>query len=134
MKDTKLRRSLHQVTVAKDDKSMERDYEYTMRHFEDIIDAEELGKIASKRTIRKLSPKKIGSKKIAIIFDKRIAKGILNAFSNAIFSSAISRGTSFLKDKLNEKIFSDGIIFDKPDILRVLGQDVLIQKELKQIL
>ena len=111
------------VTVAKDDKSMERDYEYTNKcHLKDIIDAEELGRMAAEQTIRKLSPKKIGSEKIAIIFDKRIAKGILSTFASAISSSAISRGTSFLKDKINQKIFSNQInIFDKPDILKGIG-------------
>ena len=111
------------VTVAKDDKSMERDYEYTNKcHLKDIIDAEELGRIAAEQTIRKLSPKKIGSEKIAIIFDKRIAKGILSTFASAISSSAISRGTSFLKDKINQKIFSNELnIFDKPDMLKGLG-------------
>ena len=111
------------VTVAKDEKSMERDYEYTSKcHLKDIKDAEILGKLAAEQTIRKLSPKKISSEKIALIFDKRIAKGILNTFANAISSSAISRGTSFLKDKINQKIFSNGIdIFDKPDILKGLG-------------
>ena len=111
------------VTVAKDDKSMERDYEYTSKcHLKDIMNAEELGKISSEQTIKKLSPKKIGSDKIPIIFDKRIAKGILSTFASAISSSAISRGTSFLKDKINQKIFSNGLnIFDKPDILKGLG-------------
>ena len=111
------------VAVAKDDKSMERDYEYTLKcHLKDIKSAEELGKVAAEQTIRKLSPKKIGSKKIAIIFDKRIAKGILSTFASAITSSAISRGTSFLKDKIGQKIFSNSIsIFDKPDILKGLG-------------
>ena len=111
------------VAVAKDDKSMERDYEYTLKcHLDDIKSAEELGKAAAEQTIRKLSPKKIGSEKIAIIFDKRIAKGMLSSFASAILSSAISRGTSFLKDKINQKIFSDSInIFDKPDIVKGLG-------------
>ena len=111
------------VTVAKDDKSMERDYEYTSKcHLKDIKNAEELGKISAEQTIKKLSPKKIGSDKIPIIFDKRIAKGILSTFASAISSSAISRGTSFLKDKINQKIFSNGLnIFDKPDILKGLG-------------
>ena len=111
------------VVVAKDDKSMERDYEYTSRcHFKDIKDAKELGKSAAEQTVRKLSPKKIGSEKISLIFDKRIAKGILNTFAAAISSSAISRGTSFLKDKINQKLFPDGInILDKPDILKGLG-------------
>ena len=111
------------VAVAKDDKSMERDYAYTLKcHLKDIKSAEELGKVAAEQTIRKLSPRKIGSKKIAIIFDKRIAKGILSTFASAITSSAISRGTSFLKDKIGQKIFSNSIsIFDKPDILKGLG-------------
>ena len=111
------------VAVAKDDKSMERDYEYTLKcHLADIKNAEELGKKAAEQTIKKLSPKKIGSEKVALVFDKRIAKGILSTFANAISSSAISRGTSFLKDKINQRIFSDSInIFDKPDILKGLG-------------
>ena len=111
------------VTVAKDDKSMERDYEYTLKcHLDDIKSAEELGKAAAEQTIRKLNPKKIGSEKIAIIFDKRIAKGILSTFASAISSSAISRGTTFLKDTIDKKIFSGSInIFDKPDISKGLG-------------
>ena len=111
------------VAVAKEDGSMERDYEYSIKcHLNDIKNAEELGIAAAENTIRKLSPKKIGSEKIAIIFDKRIAKGMLSAFASAIASSSISRGTSFLKDKIDQKIFSDSInIFDKPDIIRGLG-------------
>ena len=111
------------VTVAKDENSMERDYEYSSKcHLEDLEDAEKLGKLAADQTIRKLSPKKIGSEKISIIFDKRIAKGMLSTFASAISSAAISRGTSFLKDKINQKIFADKInVFDKPDILKGLG-------------
>ena len=111
------------VTVAKDEKSMERDYEYSVKcHLKDIKNAEDLGKKAADLTIRKLSPKKIGSEKIAIIFDKRIARGILGSFASAISSSAISRGTSFLKGKINEKIFSETVsIIDKPDIFKGLG-------------
>jgi PmbA protein len=111
------------VTVAKDEQSMERDYEYSSKCFlKDLDDADELGKLAANQTIRKLSPKKIGSEKIAIIFDKRIAKGMLSTFASAISSSAISRGTSFLKDKVNQRVFSDKInVFDKPDMLKGLG-------------
>ena len=111
------------VTVAKDDQSMERDYEYTSKcHLKDIKNAGDLGKIAADQTLRKLSPKKIKSEKINIIFDKRIAKGMLGSFASAISSSAISRGTSFLKDKINQKIFSNTIsVIDKPDIIKGLG-------------
>ena len=111
------------VAVAKDDNSMERDYEYSSkRYLNDIKDPQTLGKLASHQTIRKLSPKKIGSEKLSVIFDKRIAKGMLSAFASAISSSAIARGTSFLKDQINKKIFSNSInIIDKPDIIKGLG-------------
>ena len=111
------------VTVAKDENSMERDYEFTSKcHLNDIIDPKNLGKIAAEQTIKKLSPKKIGSDKISIIFDKRIAKGLLSSFASAISSAAIARGTSFLKDKLDQQIFSSSInIFDKPDLAKGIG-------------
>ena len=111
------------VTVAKDENSMERDYEFTSKcHLNDIINPKNLGKIAAEQTIKKLSPKKIGSDKISIIFDKRIAKGLLSSFASAISSSAIARGTSFLKDKIDQQIFSSSInIFDKPDLVKGMG-------------
>ena len=111
------------VTVAKDENSMERDYEFTSKcHLNDIIDPKNLGKIAAEQTIKKLSPKKIGSDKISIIFDKRIAKGLLSSFASAISSSAIARGTSFLKDKIDQQIFSSSInISDKPDLVKGMG-------------
>ncbi len=111
------------VTVAKDENSMERDYEFTSkRHLSDIKKAKDLGIKAAEQTIKKLSPNKIGSEKINLIFDKRIAKGMLSAFASAISASAISRGTSFLKDKINQQVFSKSInIIDKPDIIKGMG-------------
>jgi len=81
-----------------------------------------LGKIAAEQTIKKLSPKKIGSDKISIIFDKRIARGFLSSFASAISSSAIARGTSFLKNKIDQLIIPESInIFDKPDLVKGMG-------------
>ena len=71
-------------------------------------------------------------KKISIIFDKRIAKGMLGAFAGAISSSAISRGTSFLKDKINEQIFTDSInVIDKPDINKGVGSQIFDSEGVK---
>jgi PmbA protein len=111
------------VAVAQSNGSMERDYEFTSAcHLSDVIKAAKVGLTAAEKTIEKLNPKKIKSEKINIIFDKRISKGILNNLANAISSASIARGTSFLKDKINEEIFSNKInIYDKPDIIRGLG-------------
>ena len=112
------------VAVAKDaSNNMERDYEFTSTcHVNDMLKPSQIGKMAAKKTIQKLNPKKIESEKISIAFDRRISKGILSTFASAISSSSIARGTSFLKDKINEDIFSSSInIFDKPDIVKGLG-------------
>ena len=112
------------VAVAKDaNNKMERDYEFTSTcHLQDMIRPQQIGSVAAKKTIQKLNPKKIESEKISIIFDRRISKGILGVLANAISASSIARGTSFLKGKIDEEIFSTSInIYDKPDIVKGLG-------------
>jgi PmbA protein len=112
------------VAVAKDaDNNMERDYEFTNTcHLNDMLKPNQIGKIAAKKTIQKLNPRKIESTKISIVFDRRISKGILSTFASAISASSIARGTSFLKNKINEDIFSSSInIFDKPNMIKGLG-------------
>jgi PmbA protein len=112
------------VAVAKDaSNNMERDYEFTSTcHLNDILKPNQIGKTAAKKTIQKLNPRKIESEKISIIFDRRISKGILSTFASAISASSIARGTSFLKNKINEDIFSSSIdIVDKPNIVKGLG-------------
>ena len=112
------------VTIAKNaNNKMERDYEFTdTSHLCDMLKPNQIGAIAAKKTIQKLNPQKIESEKISVIFDRRISKGILSVFASAISASSIARGTSFLKDKINEGIFSPSInIFDKPNIVKGLG-------------
>ena len=102
---------------------MERDYEFTSKcHLNDISNPFELGKISSEQKKKKLNPKKIGSDKLSVIFDKRISKGFLSSFAGAISASSIARGTSFLKDKLNQQIFSNEInVIYKPDLIKGMG-------------
>jgi PmbA protein len=112
------------VAVAKDSNNkMERDYEFTSTcHLNDMLKPDQIGTIAAKKTLQKLNPRKIESEKISLVFDRRISKGILSSFAGAISASSIARGTSFLKDKIDEEIFSSSInIFDKPNILKGLG-------------
>jgi PmbA protein len=111
------------VAVAKSNGSMERDYEFTNTcHLNDMLKAKKVGLIAADNTIQKLNPQKIKSEKISVIFDKRISKGILSNLAGAISSASIARGTSFLKDKINEEIFSSKInVCDKPNIIKGLG-------------
>jgi PmbA protein len=102
---------------------METDYDFSSKRFsQDLKKAKNIGSAAALRAEKRLGAKKISSTKLPVIFDKRVSKTILSSFASAINGSAFSRGTSFLKDKLNKKIFNNQInIFDDPLIPRALG-------------
>jgi len=76
---------------------------------------ETIGKSAGEKAVRRLNPKKVETASVAIVFDTRVSKSLVGHFSAAINGSSVARGTSFLKDKMGEKIFADGInIIDDP--------------------
>ena len=57
-----------------------------------------------------------------VLFDKRVSVSLLSAFLSAISGTAIARGTSFLKEKMNQQIFESSInIIDDPLIIRGHG-------------
>ena len=109
--------------VSKENGSMERDYEFSSkRFFSEMLKPKHIGTKAAELAIRKLNPRKIKSEKIDIIFDKRISKNFLSTFASAISSNAIAKGTTFLKDKINEIVFNEKInIIDKGNIKRANG-------------
>ena len=50
-----------------------------------------------------------------VVYDPRVARGLVGHLAGAINGAAIARGTSFLKDKLGQRIFARGItIIDDP--------------------
>jgi len=52
---------------------------------------------------------------VPVIFDPRVAGGLLGHLTGAINGSSVARGTSFLKDSLNTALFAPGItIVDDP--------------------
>jgi len=108
--------SLSASVIAGEGTGMERDYDYTAAVFaEDMDSPETIGKSAGEKAVRRLNPKKAETASVAIVFDTRVSKSLVGHFSAAINGSSVARGTSFLKDKMGEKIFADGInIIDDP--------------------
>lgn len=102
---------------------MERDYDYTMaRHREDLKSAAEIGRNAAIRTLARLNPRKQATAQVPVVFEPRIGKSLLSYFSQAISGAAVARGTSFLKDKRQQALFSDTItIEDDPHRVRGLA-------------
>jgi PmbA protein len=102
--------------LAGEGTAMERDYDYASVVFGENLPAPEaLGRSAGERAVRRLNPRKPATAKVPIVYDPRVANGLIGHFVGAINGASIARGTSFLKDKMGQQIFARGIrIVDDP--------------------
>ena len=81
-----------------------------------------VGTQAGRRAVAKLNPRRIASTTAPVIFENRLATSVIGPLIGAIAGPAIARGTSFLKTKLGESVFSRDItITDDPHRVRGLG-------------
>jgi PmbA protein len=100
--------SLSAVPVARDGESMERDYWYSSaRGFAGLDSAEEVGREAARRALRRLNPVKVETQKVPIVFEPHAARTLLDNLFDAVHGMAIYREESFLAGKLGEKVASD---------------------------
>lgn len=99
------------AAIAKDsDGAMERDYDsHAARRFSDLKTASEIGLSAGERAKARLGGDKLDSGKMAVVFDRRVSTTFVSSLLGAISGPAIARGTSFLREKMGEQIFAEGI-------------------------
>jgi len=95
---------------------MESDYEFASAVYgRELEDAEAVGRRAGERAVKRLGAKKPPTQRLPVVFDPRISNSLLRHLAGAISGPSITRGTSFLKDKLDHQIFPAGItIVDDP--------------------
>ncbi len=112
-------RSGHSLSVsalAGSGTAMERDYDYTSAVFlADLEDAGLIGRNAGERAVRRLNPTRPKTAVLTVVFDPRVAAGLIGHFIGAINGASIARGTSFLKDSLGKRVFTPGLVLvDEP--------------------
>ena len=70
--------------------------------------------------VRRLNPKKASSALVPVVYDPRVSNSLIGHLASAANGNSVARGTTFLKEKMGEKLFSTGVtIIDDP--LRVRG-------------
>ena len=106
--------------IAGQGTGMERDYDFSSRpHFVDLDSAEEIGRKAGERAVRRLNPRKAKTGTVDVVFDPRVARGIAGHLSGAINGASVARKTSFLRDKMGQQVASAGItVTDEPALVR----------------
>ena len=107
--------------IAARDGAMERDSAYrSTRHLVDLEPAEAIGRRAGERAVARLGATKPQSGPMPVVFDRRVGPSLLGHFAGAINGAAIARRTSFLQEKLGERVFAPGVtVTDDP--LRARG-------------
>ncbi len=110
------RHGLSMTAIAGEGTGMERDYDYSSAlHASDLEAPAKIGRVAGERAVERLNPRKVATRKMPVVFDPRVAGSLVGHLVGAINGASIARKSSFLKDKLGEKLFASGIrIIDDP--------------------
>jgi PmbA protein len=102
--------------IAGNGTGMERDYDYSSAVYAgDLRDPTEIGRQAGERAVKRLGARKMPTGRFPVVFEPRVARSMLSHLLGAITGPSIARGTSFLKDKLGQRLFPEAInIIDDP--------------------
>lgn len=108
--------------IAGEGAAMQRDHAWhSARHLADLDSPESIGRLAGERAVARLNPERPRSGPMPVLFDPRVSHTLLGHLAGAISGASVARKSSFLLDKLGERIFNEGItIFDDPLRLRGL--------------
>ncbi len=117
------RHSLSCMVVGRDGGEMQRDYWYTVGRAPELLEsAASVGRKAAERTLRRLNPRRLSTRKVPVLYAPEVARGLLGHFIAAISGGALYRKASFLVDSLGQRIFPDFVhIEEQPHIKRGLG-------------
>ena len=109
-------RGLSMTAIAGEGTGMERDYDYSsVRHAADLDSPDKIGRTAGERAVARLNPRKVSTRKVPVVFDRRVAGTLVSHLASAANGASVARKTSFLRDKMGAKLFADGIrIIDDP--------------------
>ena len=111
------------TVIAEDSNGMQRDGWYSKaRDFNDLQSIKDISQEAARRTVARLSSRKLTTRHAPVIFEAPVASGLFSALITAIAGGSLYRRASFLLDKKGELIFSDHInIYERPYIKKALG-------------
>ncbi|GAB6054491.1 TldD/PmbA family protein [Magnetospira thiophila] len=104
------RHGLSASVLAGEGTGMERDYDFTSAVYRaDLRSPEQVGRSAGEKAVARLKPRKVDSATVPVVFDPRVSRSLLGHLSSAITGPSIARGTSFLKNKMDQRLFAEGV-------------------------
>ena len=117
------RHSLSCAVIGESGGDMQRDDWWTVaRDSAELETAESVGRTAAERTVRRLDARSLDTRQCPVLFAPEVAAGLLGHFVAAIRGGNLYRKSSFLLDKLGQRVFPEFIhIHEQPHLRRALG-------------
>jgi PmbA protein len=111
------------VVLAGTGEDMQRDYWYTSsRDWRELQSGEDVGRESARRTIARLNPTKISTRRAPVLFVPEVARGFIGHFIAAIRGSSQYRQSSFLLNAIGQRVFPPGFsIAERPHIPKAMG-------------
>ncbi|MHB8476007.1 MAG: metalloprotease PmbA [Steroidobacteraceae bacterium] len=111
------------VVLAGTGETMQRDYWYSSsRDWRELEQAEAIGRESARRTIARLGPRKLSTRRAPVLFVPEIARGLIGHFVAAIRGSSQYRQSSFLLNSAGQQVFPAGFsIAERPHIPKAMG-------------
>lgn len=101
--------ALFSEPLAIEGEVMQRDHWMTVgRKLADLEDPRTVGQTAARRALRRLGAKRVPTCEVPVIFDAQTAPSLLGHIVGAVSGYAIYRRSSFLAERLGDKIACDG--------------------------
>ena len=92
--------------IAGEQDAMQRDDWYTTHRDAARLDSpESVGRLAARRALARLEPRKIATGSYPVIFEAPLAAGLLGNFVQAVSGGALYRKSTFLLDHLGKQVF-----------------------------
>ncbi|MFP1529096.1 metalloprotease PmbA [Escherichia coli] len=118
------RHSLSSCVIAEENGDMERDYAYTIgRAMSDLQTPEWVGADCARRTLSRLSPRKLSTMKAPVIFANEVATGLFGHLGGGDSQGgSVYRKSTFLLDSLGKQILPDWLTIEEhPHLLKGLA-------------
>ncbi|MDH3668306.1 MAG: TldD/PmbA family protein [Paracoccaceae bacterium] len=104
--------------IAGEGLGRERDYAGESRaYWSDLPPVAEIGARAARRAVERLGPRKPPGGKVPVLFDERVASSLIGHVLSAINGSAIARGSSWLRDRMDAQIFPKGFDVNEDSLI-----------------
>lgn len=111
------------VVLAGSGDGMQRDHWYTTaRDWRELESPQSVGQSAARRTVARLEPRRIATRRAPVLFSPELARGLISHFVGAVRGTSQYREASFLLRAAGQQVFPDSVnITEHPHVRKGLA-------------